>query len=281
MAPQTLLGGLIRLVHPFPILLDGITSGAVALLAGGDGGDAIRLGVAMVALQASIGALNDLLDAPADAGLKPGKPIPGGLVTPALARVVVVGTAGLGLLLAAMSGLGLLLLAALGLAVGYAYDGVAKGTAWSWLPFAIGLPLLPIFGWYGATGTLVAPFAILIPAAILAGAALAIANALADVRRDAAAAVGSVAIRLGAGRAWAVGAVLQVAVGAVALGSLGAAGKAEGAVVAAVISAAVVLGGVALGRASAPATLERAWEVQAVGVALLAVSWVWGMLGPA
>ncbi len=66
LAPRNALGGLVRLVHPFPILLDGIVSGAVALLAGGDAPTALRLGVAMVALQASIGALNDVVDAPID-----------------------------------------------------------------------------------------------------------------------------------------------------------------------------------------------------------------------
>ena len=65
-APWRTLGGLIRLVHPFPILLDGVATGAVAILAGGDYWIAVRLGLAMLALQASIGALNDLLDAPLD-----------------------------------------------------------------------------------------------------------------------------------------------------------------------------------------------------------------------
>ena len=38
------------------------------------------------------------------------------------------------------------------LAIGYGYDLRFKGTAWSWLPFAVGIPLLPVFGWVGATG---------------------------------------------------------------------------------------------------------------------------------
>ncbi len=234
----------------------------------------------MIALQASIGALNDLLDVPIDAGRKPGKPIPAGLVTPFVARVVVVAAAGGGLVLAAASGPGVLLLGAAGLAIGYAYDAAAKGSAWSWLPFALGLPLVPVFGWYGAAGTVPGAFVVLVPAAVMAGAALAIANALADARRDTSAAVGSVAIRLGPRRAWTVGALLQLAVGAVALGSLGATAADPPAIIAAALSASVVLGGVALGRASAPAILERAWEVQAIGVALLGVSWLWGILGP-
>jgi 4-hydroxybenzoate polyprenyltransferase len=255
-----------------------MATGAVALLAGGDGGVALRLGVAMVALQASIGALNDLVDAPIDAGRKPGKPIPAGLVPPILARAIVVVSAALGLILAASSP-GLLLLAAVGLGIGYAYDLVAKGSAWSWLPLALGLPLLPVFGWYGATGTLPTGFALLVPAAVMAGAGLATANAMADLDRDESAQVGSVAIRLGAGRAWVVGAALHAAVGLIALGSLWAVGADAPELAAGVLSIGIVFVGVALGRASSSTILERAWEVQAIGVALLGVTWVWGMAG--
>ncbi|MGZ8436983.1 MAG: UbiA family prenyltransferase [Candidatus Limnocylindrales bacterium] len=272
-----LLGGLIRLVHPFPILLDGVASGAMALLAGGDGWTALRLGAAMVAMQASIGALNDLVDAPIDTGRKLGKPIPAGLVAPTLARGVVIGSAGFGLALAAPSGLGLLVVAGLGLAIGYGYDLVAKGTAWSWLPFALGIPLLPVFGWYGAAGSLPAPFAIVIPAAIMAGAALAIANAVADADRDRSAGVGSVAVQLGSWRAWATGALLQSAVAIVALASLWTSAALALPIAAAVLSTGVVVAGVGLGRASSPRTQEFAWEVQAVGVALLGLSWLWGV----
>ncbi|MBI3749047.1 MAG: UbiA prenyltransferase family protein [Chloroflexi bacterium] len=277
LAPLTLIGGLIRLVHPFPILLDGIASGAFALLAGGDGGVVVRLGVAMLALQASIGVVNDVVDAPDDAVSKPDKPIPAGRVPPRVARAVAIGSAGLGLLLAALSGPWLLFLAAFGLAIGYGYDLVAKGTPWSWVPFAIGIPLLPVFGWYGAAGSLPTLFALLVPLAIVAGAELAIANAIADTSRDRTAGVGSVAIRLGPRRAWAIGAALQVAVGIVALGSAWVAGAGAQALAAILASFGLVVAGLCLGRSASPILLERAWEVQAVGIAVLAVSWLWGM----
>ena len=51
----------------------------------------------MTALQASIGTLNDLVDAPRDAGRKPGKPIPAGTVSIGTARSVAVGAAAVGL----------------------------------------------------------------------------------------------------------------------------------------------------------------------------------------
>ena len=166
------------------------------------------------------------------------------------------------------------------LAIGYGYDLVAKGTAWSWVPFALGIPLLPVFGWYGVSGDLPSSFVVLVPAAVMAGAALAIANASADARRDQDAGVGSVALRLGPGRAWVAGALLQSVVGLVAVGSLSISGAPVPAILAAILCAGIVLAGVALGRTSMPAMRERAWEIQAIGIACLAVSWLWGIARP-
>ncbi len=250
---------------------------AVATIAGADAATALRLAVSMTALQVSIGTLNDLVDAPRDAGHKPGKPIPAGLVTPGIARVVMVITATLGLLLAVPSGPATLGLAGVILAIGYGYDLVAKGTAWSWLPFAIGIPLLPVFGWLGVTGTLPRAFAVLVPVAVAAGAALAIANASADSERDAAAGVDSVAVRLGPRRAWLVSSALLLAVIVAAIATLAAAG-AGGPVIAAATGAGLVIGlGIVVGRDPGLSRRERAWELEAVGVGLLAVAWLAGI----
>jgi 4-hydroxybenzoate polyprenyltransferase len=245
-------------------------------MAGADPTSAIRLGVSMTALQVSIGSVNDIVDAPRDCGRTPPKPIPGGLVSPAQAWGVAIGGAALGLALAVPSGAATVILALVVLAIGYAYDLVFKGTAWSWLPFAIGIPLLPVFGWLGATGGIPSSFTILLPVAVIAGAGLAVANARADVERDTGAGVESVATRLGLERAWAVNAallgvvVLLAAVtlvnhGAPALAMLGALG------------AGVVIGiGVVLGRHADSAGRERSWELEAVGVGFLAAAWLAG-----
>ena len=270
------MGGLVRLVHPFPSLLDGAATTVVALLAGGDQATALRLGLAMVALQMSIGALNDLIDAPTDAGLKPGKPIPAGLVSTTAARTVVAIAVGLGLLLTYPSGLPAMAIAGGILAIGFGYDLWAKGTPWSWLPFALGIPLLPVFAWFGAVGRLPAPFALLLPCAFAAGAALAIANARADMERDAAAGLESVAIRLGPNRAWAVGAALLVAVVLVGVGSLWLRGASSAAVAATLGSALVIVTALAFGRGNSLDRRQRAWEGEAIGVALLAAAWLAG-----
>jgi len=275
--PVARSGGLVRLVHPFPSLLDGVVVGAVALIAGGDVPTAARLAVSMTVLQASIGTLNDLVDAPRDAGHKPGKPIPAGLVSTRFAVGVVAAGAGVGVALALPSGWGTVGLALVGLAIGYGYDLGFKGTAWSWLPFAVGIPLLPVYGWFGATGALPASFAVLLPLAVIAGAALAIANARADAELDATAGVTSVAIRLGLGRAWAVNAALLGVVVVVAVATLATHGTAApGALVGALVAALVIGLGVLVGRHGDGAASERAWELQAIGLGLLATAWLVG-----
>jgi 4-hydroxybenzoate polyprenyltransferase len=252
---------------------------AVALVAGSDPGSALRLGVSMTALQASIGALNDVHDARADAGHKPGKPIPSGDVSVAAARRVVVVGAGLGLLLAATVDLRVAALAVVVLGIGYVYDLVAKGTAWSWLPFAVGIPILPVYGWLGGAGELPEFFAALVPVAVVAGAALAVANARVDLERDAASGTTSIATRLGLDRSWWLHAALWVVVVAGALGWLAIEGRPDYDSIPVVLAAGVLTGGVAISRRGSPMTRERAWRIQAVGAGAALLAWVRAALG--
>jgi 4-hydroxybenzoate polyprenyltransferase len=264
----------VRLTHPFPSLLDGLVSGSVAGLAGAEPISAVRLGLAMTALQLGIGALNDVVDAPRDAGHKPGKPIPAGLVSRRVGAVIALAAFAVGLLLAAPGGPLVVGLAVVVIGIGVAYDLRLKGTAWSWLPFAVGIPLLPVFGWVGATGGLAPLFVVIVPAAMAAGAALAIANSLVDVERDRSAGVSSVAVALGQGRAQAVGIVLLVAIAVAAAASCAAIG---GSLLAATF---VGLVGVVpvlaawLARASDPARRELGWRAVALGLGVLAVVWI-------
>jgi 4-hydroxybenzoate polyprenyltransferase len=272
--------GWIRLTHPFPSVLDGVVSGTVALIAGGEPGLAARLGLAMTLLQLGIGTVNDIVDAPRDAGRKAGKPIPAGLV-PARAARVVAGTAFVGgVALAAAASVVTGLLALVVIAIGLAYDLRLKGTAWSWLPFAVGIPILPVFGWVGATGTLVPAFAILLPAAVAAGAGLAIGNALVDVERDRAAGITSIALVLGAARAGWLAAALFAAIWLAAVGSAALAGG--GLIVGAVALAGAVPVAAAIGsRAASSAVRERTWQAETIGLAVLAAAWLVAVLGAA
>lgn len=139
-----------RLVHPFPSFLDAAVVAGLATLGGAGMPAALRAGAAMLLLQFAIGATNDLADAPADRRAAPAKPIPAGLVTPRAARLVALAAGPVGLLLVATGGPASLVVAAAGLAVGLLHDRRLKGTAWSWLPYALGIPLLVTFGWAGA-----------------------------------------------------------------------------------------------------------------------------------
>src|SRR4029078_7679228 len=82
--------GWLRLGHPFPSILDGLVSGAIALVAGGAPDVALRIGLAMTLLQLGLGAANDLVRPPCPAAGRAGKPIPAGLVSTAAARAAAV-----------------------------------------------------------------------------------------------------------------------------------------------------------------------------------------------
>jgi 4-hydroxybenzoate polyprenyltransferase len=233
----------------------------------------------MTALQASIGALNDVHDAPEDAGRKPGKPIPAGLVGVPLARIVVLGAATIGLALGVIVHPWIGLLGLVVVAIGYGYDLLAKGTAWSWLPFAVGIPMLPIYGWLGAAGSLPLFFVALTPMAILAGAALAIANARADLERDVAAGTVSVATSLGLEGSWRLHAGLWAAAVTVALGWAVFRGVGLAQIGPVLATAGLIAAAVAWSRERDAAGRERAWEFESVATALALLAWLAAVTG--
>ena len=275
------LGGLVRLVHPFPSLLNAAATGAVATLAGGDPPTAMRLALSMLCLQASIGALNDLADAPADAGQKPGKPLPRGLVSARAAGVVTVAGGLAGIALSLPSGIATAAVAAAGAGLGYLYNLRLSGGPFSWLPLALALPLLPIHAWLGATGSVPPGLITLLPAAVLAGFGLALGNALVDVERDAATGRQGIVVTMGARTAWLLqSGTLGVVVLLAAFLAPPAPGSTE--VLGTLRSAGIPIGGVAIAlgvaalRAPSAGLRERGWELEAVGVAAAGVAWLAG-----
>ncbi len=292
------LAGLIRLVHPFPSLLNAFATTAVASLAGGEPATAVRLGLSMLGLQASIGALNDLVDAPSDAAQKPAKPIPLGLVSRELATAVAAVAGAVGLGLSVPSGAAVVVVALAGLSLGYAYDLWLSRTALSWLPLAVALPLLPIHAWLGGTGSVPAGLIPLLPAALLAGAALAIGNGLVDAARDAAAGRHAIVVVLGARRAWLVhGAALGIVGTMAVLLAPGGPASQPGAPVPAgeeVVAAlrvartfgvagglVVLAAGGGLLAARRASVRERGWELEAIGVAAIGLGWLAGVAAAA
>lgn len=263
-----------RVVHPFPSLLDAGVVAVVAAVAGAEPARIAVLGVTMLLLQLAIGAANDWADAPADATANPAKPIPRGLLRRRSVALLAAVLAAAGLALAAAAGPLVLGIACLGLASGLAYDFRLKGTRWSWLPYAVGIPLLPVFAWVGATGRLPAAFVLLIGLAVVAGAALAIANALADVDRDRAAGVETVATALGTERAQRLGAAMIAIAATAAVGSAIVLGGSTGWVVVATGGGLLAVAGVRVGWGGDARRRQRAWELQGLGAGVLAAGWV-------
>ncbi|MGH2588378.1 MAG: UbiA family prenyltransferase, partial [Dehalococcoidia bacterium] len=148
----------------------------------------ITLMATMLAIQATIGVLNDWADRALDAREKPWKPVPAGLVSPRAALATAVTFATLAVFLAALAGPVPWMLAMAGLACGIAYDLGLKRTPFSALTYAVALPLVPLWVWTAlgqATPALVA----VLPAGVLLGVALQLANALPDAAGDEAAGV--------------------------------------------------------------------------------------------
>jgi 4-hydroxybenzoate polyprenyltransferase len=268
------LTGVARLVHPYPSLLNALVVGVLASVAGAPASTSVRLAASMAALQFSIGALNDLIDAPADAGRGGRKPIPAQVVAPSQARWVVVAGLVAGLLLAAPSGPVALGIGAGGATLGYLYNLRLKGTPFAWAPLAGAIPLIPLFAWTGAGAQLPISFLVLLPAGALAGAGLAIGNALGDLERDLASGTPNVAARLGHSRAWWIHAGLHAGVILVASGGAlllpGGDLRAAGVVAAAGL---VVVVGVVAARGGG-AVRDHAWELEAAGTGLLGVVWL-------
>jgi len=244
------------------------------MLAGGGPLVALRLGASMLALQASIGAVNDVVDAGVDRGRKPGKPLPRGVVGRGEAQAVATIGLVLGLALSGLSGIPTGAVAASGVGLGYVYDVRLSRTAWSWLPLAAALPLVPIHAWLGSTGQVPAALLTLVPVGILAGGGLMLANGLADLERDLAAGVRTAAVALGQW-AWAVDASAMAAV--VALAWLLAPSTAGSLLAATSLGTVLAILGVVLSAARSPGRRERGWELQAAGVAALGLAWIAGI----
>ena len=278
----------LRLVHPFPSALNAVLVLGIALIAGAPIERAGQLALAMLGLQFCIGAVNDLFDEALDAQSKPSKPIPAGRVSRRTAWLVAALCGGGGLALAALVNPADLLLLAMAFAMlsaGLIYDTVLKPTAFGWVCFAVAFPVLPIYAWYGATGTLPPRWEILVPVAALAGPALQLANGLIDLETDRSAGLRTLVVALGRRRSIALMAVALVAIHVLAWITMvptDAAPAAQGAVAVALLSGtagALALGGLVASAQQARVMREIGWTAQTASIAVLALAWLLGASG--
>jgi 4-hydroxybenzoate polyprenyltransferase len=193
--------GYLLLPHLAPVLVVELATVAFAIIAWDGLPPAHLLGpllLAMLGGQLAIGAINELVDLPFDTVGKPGKPLPSGDVSIRGARVMVV----IGLIMMVAFGwrfgtLPFALLAA-GTGLGIAYDLWFKRTFWSWLPYLLALPLLPIWV-FAALGRPEPKLLLLYPLGALTTVGVHLAQVLPDVAIDRAAGLATASSRLGQG----------------------------------------------------------------------------------
>lgn len=196
---RQVLRGYLLLPHAVPIIVVMTATAAFALIAAGGWpglGAMVRLLGAMLGGQLAVGAVNELVDVELDRVAKPHKPIPAGIVSERGARIVT--ACGL-VVMAALSltfGISSFLLCTLGTGTGIAYSLWFKRTIWSWVPYLVALPLLPIWVWAALSEIDPGIFAVY-PVGALAVIAVQLAQSLPDVEGDRATGVRTLAVALG------------------------------------------------------------------------------------
>lgn len=269
----------LRLVHPFPTALNAVAAVLLALVAArGSPGVSVllRLAATMLAVQSTVGIVNDVVDRDLDAVTKPWKPVPAGAVSVRAARRLAALTAAMALALGAGFGPAAWALSTAGMAVGLAYDLRLKRTAASGLTYAVALPLVPLWVWT-AVDRFTPALVWVWPIGLLLGGALQVANALPDLEGDAAGGVHGTAQWLGRRSALTVawGGYLLALLGAAALGLL--LGHDRRLLLLLGIAPALLLLGVAVGayaRRPGAAALQLGWSLLAPGAGILAVVWL-------
>jgi 4-hydroxybenzoate polyprenyltransferase len=274
--------GYVLLPHPVPIVVVLTATAAFAIVAAGGWPGlapmATLLG-AMLGGQLTIGAVNELTDAELDAVAKPGKPIPAGLVSRRGAWIVTIAGLAVMTILSLGFGFDAFLLAALGTGVGIAYSLWFKRTIWSWLPYLIALPLLPIWVWTALSTVPPGLFAIY-PIGAAAVVAVQLAQSMPDIAVDQASDVRTLAVALGPGRARFVcwGALLLAALLAATLAPR-LTGNPVPVWIATVIAAALVASNAAIWRADPRRGAVACFPCVALGAVALGVGWTVALIG--
>jgi len=262
----------LRVVHPFPSLLNTALVFGLAEVAQATLFEAALLALGMLGLQFCIGATNDIVDEPFDGRSKPWKPIPAGLISAEATGYVAASTAFVGLTAAALAGIVPYVLWCVMLGAGLLYDLRLKPTVLGWACYSVAFAVLPIYAWFGAAGSLPPQAQFIVAVAAVAGPALQLSNGLVDLESDVAAGTSSLAVRLGRRRSLIVIAALLLVVHGLAwltLASLSAQ-------VNILLGAGSLTAVAGFGLSTRPTVRERqaGWSLQAVSICLVALGWL-------
>ncbi len=267
----------LELPHPWAVLIVMLATALLGLLATGGHPEAGRYALVLIAMfggQIAIGAVNEYRDRELDAVTNPAKPIPAGWVQSWEALLI----AGVALAVMATAGAALgilpLLLVCLGTGAGLLYDLWLKRTVWSWVPYLVALPLVPIWVWI-SLARFQPLLLFLYPLGALMALSVHLAQSLPDVEGDRAAGSLGLAARLGRGRA------LTACWGAAVIASVGippAAAGLGGSITPALVAAAVVLIGAAFSivryRFAPTWVIRHLFQLTTTGAVILAVGWI-------
>lgn len=165
----------------------------------------VQLLLIETAMQFSISAFNDYFDRNVDAG-RHDKPVASGAISPRTAWVTGLLLAVAAVVLALPLGTWVTLLTLVGLGGGLLYDAGLKYTPFSWLPFSIAFPTLPLWAWAGASpdGTFPPQLFWVVPVSAVLVLGIHLADTIPDLASDTAAGVRGLAHRIGLSRSLAL-----------------------------------------------------------------------------
>jgi 4-hydroxybenzoate polyprenyltransferase len=157
--------------------------------------------LSLVLTQMAIAFHNNWCDRDLDAATKPWRLIPRGELRAATARWIAWALFAVGLAVAVPVGPLAFVAIAVGTACGFVYDSGLKRTIWSFVPFCIALPTLPVAAFIVA-GRAGAPLAVAYVVGAPLVVAIHLADALPDIARDRAFGLTTLGVRLGERRAY-------------------------------------------------------------------------------
>jgi 4-hydroxybenzoate polyprenyltransferase len=141
---------ILAMTHPTGVLVFGASVPLLCLIAQRltfDPGLCLRLTVAVMSAHATSGVINDLFDLDLDRAAKPWRALPAQLISVRGACAFAAALLVVGVVSSALVSATSCLLLILGVATSAVYSAGAKRTPFSWLPYLVAYPSLPVWIW--------------------------------------------------------------------------------------------------------------------------------------